>query len=87
MLWEFLTEAAKEDMTIPQQLTVKDIMDTWTLQMGFPLITAIRYTVKDIMDTWTLQMGFTLITAIRWILNGSNGCLRFIRIVSDLPVA
>jgi aminopeptidase N len=41
-LWEYLTDAAKEDGTIPDALTVKDIMDTWTLQKGFPVIKVTR---------------------------------------------
>jgi hypothetical protein len=41
-LWEYLTDAAKEDGTIPEELTVKDIMDYWTLQMGFPVVSVRR---------------------------------------------
>ncbi|XP_045589686.1 aminopeptidase N isoform X2 [Procambarus clarkii] len=37
-LWEHLTEAAHQDGTLPLHLTVKTIMDTWTLQMGYPVI-------------------------------------------------
>ncbi|XP_035670051.1 thyrotropin-releasing hormone-degrading ectoenzyme-like [Branchiostoma floridae] len=39
-LWECLTEAAQEDGRTDVQ--VKDVMDTWTLQMGFPVVTVIR---------------------------------------------
>ena len=35
-LWQYLTEQAHKDKTLPEDLTVKIIMDTWTLQMGFP---------------------------------------------------
>ena len=35
-LWHYLTEQAHRDKTLPEDLTVKIIMDTWTLQMGFP---------------------------------------------------
>jgi aminopeptidase N len=38
-LWEKLTDAAHEDETLSDELTVKAIMDTWTRQMGFPVIT------------------------------------------------
>ncbi|XP_018019814.1 aminopeptidase N [Hyalella azteca] len=41
-LWEALTEQAHADGTLPQDLTVKTIMDTWTLQMGYPVVNAYR---------------------------------------------
>lgn len=37
-LWRHLTTAAHEDGTLPQDVTVKMIMDTWTLQKGYPVI-------------------------------------------------
>ena len=41
-LWQHLTEQAHLDGTLPNDLTVKIIMDTWTLQMGFPVVTVNR---------------------------------------------
>ena len=41
-LWQYLTEQAHRDGSLPKDLTVKKIMDTWTLQMGFPVITVER---------------------------------------------
>ncbi|XP_069173006.1 LOW QUALITY PROTEIN: uncharacterized protein [Procambarus clarkii] len=41
-LWRYLTEAAHEDGTLPPDTTVKMIMDTWTLQMGYPVIEVVR---------------------------------------------
>lgn len=41
-LWEILTEVAHEDGTLPLNMTVKMVMDTWTLQMGFPVIKVVR---------------------------------------------
>ncbi|XP_050699396.1 aminopeptidase N-like isoform X2 [Eriocheir sinensis] len=41
-LWRHLTEAAHAAGTLPPELSVKAIMDTWTLQMGFPVVTVTR---------------------------------------------
>lgn len=41
-LWQFLTEAALEDGAFLEGNSIKDIMDTWTLQTGYPLVTASR---------------------------------------------
>ena len=37
-LWNALTTAAQADRVLDDNLSVKEIMDTWTLQMGFPVI-------------------------------------------------
>lgn len=41
-LWESLTEEAHKNNILPKSLTVKTIMDTWTLQTGYPVITVNR---------------------------------------------
>ncbi|ROT69094.1 putative Aminopeptidase N precursor [Penaeus vannamei] len=41
-LWKHLTLAAHEDGILPQDVTVKMIMDTWTLQMGYPVVKVTR---------------------------------------------
>ncbi|KAA0203273.1 hypothetical protein HAZT_HAZT008388 [Hyalella azteca] len=41
-LWEALTQQAHADGTLATNLTVKIIMDTWTLQMGYPVINVSR---------------------------------------------
>ncbi|XP_030752545.1 aminopeptidase N-like [Sitophilus oryzae] len=41
-LWQALTESAHEKGTLPKELTVKTIMDTWTVQTGYPVITVHR---------------------------------------------
>ena len=37
-LWESLTNQAHEDKTLNPELSVKQIMDTWTLQKGYPVV-------------------------------------------------
>ena len=41
-LWEALTNVSHTDGVLSQQQTVKEIMDTWTLQMGFPVVNVRR---------------------------------------------
>lgn len=41
-LWESLTEVAHKNQVLPQYMSVKQIMDSWTVQTGYPLITVIR---------------------------------------------
>ncbi|KAK7067746.1 hypothetical protein SK128_013768 [Halocaridina rubra] len=41
-LFEHLTNAGYIDATLPYNMTMKQIMDTWTLQAGYPVITVNR---------------------------------------------
>ncbi|XP_062552092.1 aminopeptidase N isoform X2 [Armigeres subalbatus] len=41
-LWEILTHHGHESGSLPTSLDVKQIMDTWTLQAGYPVITVER---------------------------------------------
>ncbi|GAB1862315.1 Aminopeptidase [Camponotus japonicus] len=41
-LWHALTQQAHKDKVLEPSVTVKEIMDTWTLQTGFPVITVTR---------------------------------------------
>ncbi|XP_050688585.1 aminopeptidase N-like isoform X2 [Eriocheir sinensis] len=41
-LWNSLTQVVEGTGLLPQDVTVKTIMDTWTLQMGFPVIKVVR---------------------------------------------
>ena len=41
-LWHSLTEVAHRNKRLKENQTLKDIMDTWTLKMGYPVITVNR---------------------------------------------
>jgi len=41
-LWYALTKQAHKDKVLDPSVTVKEIMDTWTLQTGFPVVTVSR---------------------------------------------
>lgn len=43
-LFESLTEEGLADDRLPSGVTVKDIMDTWTLQKGYPLLKVRQHT-------------------------------------------
>uniref|UniRef100_A0A1B6CLC6 Aminopeptidase n=1 Tax=Clastoptera arizonana TaxID=38151 RepID=A0A1B6CLC6_9HEMI len=70
-LWEALTKQAHEDNVLDQSMTVKQIMDTWTLQTGFPLITVTRqYDSKEaIVSQKRFLMGNTTDTnnSLWWV--------------------
>ncbi|XP_014220654.1 aminopeptidase N [Trichogramma pretiosum] len=46
-LWNALTKQAHEDKVLGQDVTIKQIMDTWTLQTGFPVVTVTRDYAND----------------------------------------
>ncbi|XP_048524081.1 aminopeptidase N [Dendroctonus ponderosae] len=39
-LWQSLTEETLVSKMLPENTTIKEIMDTWTLQTGYPVLTA-----------------------------------------------
>ena len=41
-MWDALTKQAHKDKVLEPNVTVKEIMDTWTLQTGFPVVTVTR---------------------------------------------
>lgn len=49
-LWESLTEEAHKRDTLPKTITVNQIMDSWTVQTGYPIITVNRNYEKGTAD-------------------------------------
>jgi len=41
-LWDALTAQAQTDRVMDITMTVKDVMDTWILQPGFPVVNVTR---------------------------------------------
>ena len=54
-LWEALTKVAHEDGVLRHEQTVKEIMDTWTLQMGFPVVQVRRNYDDNDRPTMSLE--------------------------------
>jgi hypothetical protein len=44
-LWQALTEIAQESGALDSNQTLKEIMDSWTVKMGYPVVTVTRYFV------------------------------------------
>ncbi|XP_070567834.1 aminopeptidase N-like [Ptychodera flava] len=59
-LWDALTEATNEDgLELPA--SIKDIMNTWTLQMGYPVVTVTRdYSRPDVITFSCAQEQFLI---------------------------
>lgn len=51
-LWETLTKQAHESRVLEEDVTVKEIMDTWTLQTGYPVVNVSRnYNQRTVVIT------------------------------------
>lgn len=60
-LWESLTEEAHHQDALPKNITVKKIMDKWTLQTGYPTITVDRdFEKKEVTITQRRTFSNTL---------------------------
>ncbi|XP_037077487.1 aminopeptidase N-like isoform X2 [Pollicipes pollicipes] len=67
-LWHFLTEQAHRDGTLPSDTTVKQVMDTWTLQMGFPLVDVRR----------NYERNSAQLTQNRFLFHGANSSAEYL---------
>lgn len=64
-LWKSLTMQAHEDNALPDNLTVKMIMDTWTLQTGYPVINVKRnYEDGSVEITQVIQLLIIIIMTL-----------------------
>lgn len=69
-LWDSLTQEAHKNKVLPNDLTVKTIMDTWTIQTGYPVVLVTRDYHKK--NAHIMQKRY-----LRDIINGrdaSNSC-------------
>ncbi|XP_018306516.1 puromycin-sensitive aminopeptidase-like protein [Mycetomoellerius zeteki] len=69
-LWYALTKQAHKDKILDPNITVKKIMDTWTLQTGFPVVTVLRNynnsSIKLTQERFLLDNNVTRITSDKW---------------------
>jgi aminopeptidase N len=54
-LWEQLTIQGHQDRALDQDLTIKQIMDSWTLQKGYPVI-SLQRVVNPVNNSLTLKL-------------------------------
>lgn len=70
-LWRHLTDQSHNDGTLPKNMSVKLIMDTWTLQKGFPVVTFTRnYTTGDVevtQEKFRSQRSATQLSPSWWV--------------------
>lgn len=59
-LWDALTEQAQADRVMDNTLTVKDVMDTWILQPGFPVVNVTRNYEMDTLIVSQVPISFII---------------------------
>jgi len=60
-LWDALTEQAQTDRVMDNTLTVKEIMDTWILHPGFPVVNVTRNYEVDTLIVSQVPILFIII--------------------------
>lgn len=55
-LWDIMTEEAHKYRVIDNTLTVKDVMDTWILQSGYPIVNVTRNYEDDTLTIFQVPI-------------------------------
>ena len=61
-MWQALTDVGHQMRTLDPSQTVKDVMDTWTLQMGYPVVKVERSYLSDQAETVFISQERFLLT-------------------------
>lgn len=59
-LWAALTEAAHSNRSMIEDITVKTVMDTWTLQTGYPVLQVKRNYDTGMVTVSQVRLGFSV---------------------------
>lgn len=73
-LWQELTAQGHFDSTLDRSLTIKEIMDTWTLQKGYPVVHVHRSfnnSLSSSSSILTIRQNWFLLNPSSKILNTS----------------
>ena len=69
-LWQELTAQGHFDSTLDRSLTIKEIMDTWTLQKGYPVVNVHRsYNNESSSSVMHIRQSWFLLNPSSKILN------------------
>lgn len=61
-MWQALTDVGHQMRTLDPSQTVKAVMDTWTLQMGYPVVKVERSYLSDQAETVFISQERFLLT-------------------------
>jgi aminopeptidase N len=72
-LWAALDAQAKEDTTLSADLTVGDIMNTWTLQKGYPVVHVKRLSANQL----NVSQKYFLLNPLNSLQNNKNNTAEY----------